>query len=168
MKDFPYMGLIKNKKRNRIKTILQTRHTERKEDMDTQKEFSFAETQQQFFEEIRQAIRPILWGKKATKYGLSLAQVYAIHEVAADLNAEKSMYFNAGFAAGRRYEREENGSMTDKELFVSMYQNNEAFRELIDAAKGATPEQIQQAADYLTERKRQYGKERGQHGISDL
>ena len=136
--------------------------------MDTQKEFSFAESQEQFFAEIRQAIRPILWGRKATKYGLSLAQVYAIHEVAADLNAEKATYFHAGFAAGRRYEREENGSMTDKELFVSMYQNNEAFRELIDAAKGATPEQIQQAADYLTERKRQYGKERGQHGISDL
>ena len=118
-----------------------------------QQEFSFAETQEQFFAEIRQAIRPILWGPKATKYGLSLAQVYAIHEVAADLNAEKGMYFNAGFAAGRRYEREENGSMTDKELFISMYQNNEAFRELIDAARGATPEQIRLVAKLLNERK---------------
>lgn len=121
--------------------------------MDTQKEFSFAETQEQFFAEIRQAIRPILWGRKATKYGLSLAQVYAIHEVAADLNAEKATYFHAGFAAGRRYEREENGSMTDKELFMEMYQNNEAFRELIDVAKGATPEQIRLAAKLLNERK---------------
>ena len=108
--------------------------------------------QERFFAEIRQAIRPILWGR-GTKYRLSLAQVYAIHEVAADLNVEKSMYFDAGFAAGRRYEREENGSMTDKELFVSMYQNNEAFRELIDAARGATPEQIRLAAKLLNERK---------------
>jgi len=128
--------------------------------MDTQQKFSFAEKQKQFFEEIRQATRPILWGPNATKYGLSLAQMYAIREVAADRYAENDFYFNAGFAAGRRYEREENGSMTDKELFISMYQNNEAFRELIDAAKGATPEQIQLAADYLTERKRQYGKEK--------
>ena len=74
--------------------------------MDTEKDFSFAETQQQFFEEIRQATRPILWGPNATKYGLSLAQVYAIHEVAADRYAENDFYFNAGFSAGRRYERD--------------------------------------------------------------
>ena len=47
----------------------------------------------------------------------------------------------------------------DRELFVSMYQNNEAFRTLINEARTATPEQIRQAADLLTQLTRQRERE---------
>ena len=65
--------------------------------------------QNEYIRAIKKAAIPILYGPDAAEYGLSILQVDAIRAAAEDAHSLQQLFFNAGFAAGRQYERDHNG-----------------------------------------------------------
>lgn len=60
-----------------------------------------------YIDQIRGAVRPILYGKMAGKYNPTLAQVMEMQEAAGeDGHALNALFFQAGFKAGREYQME--------------------------------------------------------------
>lgn len=63
--------------------------------------------QDNYIRHLRDAAAPILaFTREAARYKLNLAQVQALHDAAADPQNLLELYFQAGFAVGRQYERD--------------------------------------------------------------
>lgn len=59
-----------------------------------------------FLEDVRAAAEPLRFGREAMKYRMSLPEIAELRGAAADEKRLMELVFAAGFAAGRRYERE--------------------------------------------------------------
>lgn len=59
-----------------------------------------------FLEDVKAAAEPLRFGKVAMAYRLSLPEIAELRGAAADEKRLMELVFAAGFAAGRKYEKE--------------------------------------------------------------
>lgn len=92
-----------------------------------------------FIRDIKESVVPIHWGKNAVNYSLSVAQVDAIkNEAGGDIQYMMQLFFDAGFKAGRTFQKKEG---TAAETLIRL-RGNRTIEE-VAAACNMTPAALQ-------------------------